>query len=63
MYIGGGAYWAVSLRSETGMRKGRKGGREWKREGRNDRRLNIGKGRTGKKGKEREEKERDLLNL
>jgi hypothetical protein len=45
------------------MRKGRKGGREWKRGGRIDRRLNIGKGRTGKKGKEREEKERDLLNL
>jgi hypothetical protein len=35
-----------------------KGGREWKREGRNDRRLNVGKGRTGRKGKEREEKER-----
>jgi hypothetical protein len=35
------------------MRKGRKGGREWKREGRNDRRLNIGKGRTGKKEKRR----------
>jgi hypothetical protein len=28
------------------------------REGRNDRRLNVGKGRTGRKGKEREEKER-----
>jgi hypothetical protein len=28
------------------------------REGRNDSRLNVGKGRTGRKGKEREEKER-----
>jgi hypothetical protein len=40
------------------MGKGGKGGREWKREGRNDRRLNVGKGRTGRKGKEREEKGR-----
>jgi hypothetical protein len=47
------------------MRKGGKGGREWKREGRNDRRLNVGKGRTGRKGKEkkRKGKERDLSNL
>jgi hypothetical protein len=40
-----------------GMGKGGKGGREWKREGRNDRRrLNVGKRRTGRKGKVREEK-------
>jgi hypothetical protein len=44
------------LRSKTGMRKGGKGGREWTREGRNDRRLNVGKGRTGRKGKEKKGK-------
>jgi hypothetical protein len=43
------------------MGKEGKGGREeWKREGRNDkrRRLKVGKGRTGRKGKEREGKRR-----
>jgi hypothetical protein len=39
------------------MGNGGKGGRELKREGRNDRRLNVGKGRTGER--EREEKERE----
>jgi hypothetical protein len=41
------------------MGNGGKGGREWKREGRNDRRLNVGKGRAGRNGKEREEKEKE----
>jgi hypothetical protein len=53
------------------MGNGGKGGRELKREGRNDRRLNVGKGRTegkGKKekrrkGKGREGKGRDLSHL
>jgi hypothetical protein len=48
------------------MGNGGKGGREWKRERRNDRRLNVGKGREregqermGKKEKRREGKGRD----
>jgi hypothetical protein len=45
------------------MRKGGKGGMEWKREGRNDRRLNVGKGRQEGKIKRREGKERDLSHL
>jgi hypothetical protein len=42
------------------MGNGGKGGREWKREGRNDRRLNVGKGREreGQEGMGKKEKRR-----
>jgi hypothetical protein len=49
------------LKRETGMGNGEKGGREWKREGKNDRRRRLNVGKEGQEGKGKKEKEREWI--